>query len=109
MPKQEREIFYHHGGSFIDPGNVGSSVQWYVRAYTYEITHGKHKGKRTASMHGCLNLSDCDRRITWGVSDVDKIDNAIAELKRLRAAMVTAGKLYDKYKHDVENDDGEDL
>jgi len=96
--EKDIQIFFEQGGSFLDPGSVGSSIQWFVRVHTYEISHGKHKGKRSSQLQGCVNLTDCERRISWGLWDVKKIDAAIEELKKVRRATIKAKRLYEKHK-----------
>jgi hypothetical protein len=96
----ERELFFREGAKFLAPGSVGSSLHWFVRVHTYEITHGKHKGKRNSVFNATIHLSDCDRRISWGAEDIGKIDAAINELQRLRRAVSMGAKVAKAHKLD---------
>ena len=95
------------GGRFLAPGEVGSAVNWYVRVTKSKITYGKRKGQFTAILNAAVHLTDCDRKIAWGLhTELEKLDEAIAELKALRRALVKARRLYEKnHLPDPDDDD----
>lgn len=76
----------HGNALFLQPDKVGSSIR-------YHISVGGYGAK--AWCEGDINLTDCDRKISWhGEADdlLVKIDNAVRMLKEARA-QVLAGKL----------------
>lgn len=105
----EKEILFEQGAVWLAPGEAGSTIQWFVRVHTFDICHGKNEGKRTASFNGCVTLSDCERRISWSLWNVEKIDRAIAELKKVQKALRKAKKLHHEHKLTDEDDGLEEL
>ena len=99
------KVYDKQGGSFLDPGNVGSHVQWYVNSH---VEKRKDGSVSSVSCGGAINLGDCNRVISWGLhssahraeaepdeedsgmDDLTKLDNAIAELTKCRKAFAKA-------------------
>jgi hypothetical protein len=105
MAEKEQEVFFAEGGRFLAPGSVGSAIQWFVRVHTYEISHGENKGKRTSSWNGAVNISDCDRKISWGLWEEDKIEKAIDELQKVLRSVRKAKRIHKQHKLSGEDDD----
>jgi len=82
------------GGRFIDPTNVGSSIQWRATLSARPPDpSAEHEWEQSAATTtDCeLVLSDCSRLINWEIAPntntLDKLDNAIEELKACRRAV----------------------
>lgn len=89
------------GGTFLDPQNCGSTVQWAVGA---ELQSGYRKADEdkfvAAVVYGQIAMTDCNRRIEWSLSDefaLSKLDRAIAALKAARKALRRAEKIAKGY------------
>ncbi len=109
-------LFVRSGGSFIDPENVGSGVNWRISVEGSKPKPPEPGEKKTyrsggyVSVDGDVALSDCGRVINWSLSDataLEKIDNAIAELQRARRAMSSALRAADKFRtvHGIKDDE----
>ena len=85
MIKQQNNVF-------IDVGNCGSSVGYYIHINEYTP-----KDKPTTySISATVVLADCTHKIDWSFgedSDVDKIDSAITMLQEFRKKYVETNKL----------------
>lgn len=114
MGKKRNSIFDAAGGRMLRPHSVGSSVHWYIHVDEFTYQHGDRKGKKGVTFNGHIRLTDCENHIDWGLSyqeDLTKLDNAIAELKSARAALLRAQAVYRKFREateikDEEEDDG---
>lgn len=83
-----KDIFpklYSNGSTYIDPLNCDSTVGFKIVGYGYNL-------------EGLVDLSDCNRKITWSFNETDggleKIDNAINMLTTFRKAYTKAIKEY---------------
>jgi hypothetical protein len=77
---------------FIDPVSCGSTV-----GYKVVIQKSTYNGE--SSIYGSIELTDCNRRISWDLNSddggreaVDKIGNAIRLLTDARYAIIEANK-----------------
>jgi hypothetical protein len=102
MPRYEN-VFCEHGGKFLAPDDVGSAVQWRFKVDVREHNPADARDKGNVSCDGTIYLSDCNRGIQWSFDPADagaieKLDAAILELKRARAALVRAQRIYNGHR-----------
>lgn len=78
----------------IDPDDCGSVISGYVRfPELYQTSYNKKLWEINSGAN--MTLSDCNRVISWGLNDsdefnIDKLDNAIGALMKMREHMVAA-------------------
>jgi hypothetical protein len=96
------------GGCFINPEDCGSMIRWVVDV-TYEnpkpLAKLEYDRKGRVWLSASVGLSDCSRRIEWElsggeISNIEKLDNAIGELRKLRTVLVRANKLYERKRQE---------
>lgn len=106
------------GHRFLDPAEVDSSVGWAIVVETHPSHVDKKGGLHNVriELKASVKLTDCSRLITWtfaanydedvGEAQLTKLDNAIDQLTRARAALARAHKYYDaqKRKHGIKNE-----
>jgi hypothetical protein len=109
MAKKDEILMLEQGTCFIEPGEVGSQITWCVQVKEYKVTYKKspNYGKATSLFYAQIYLSDCERRISWSCDSIEKVDRAIAELKKARAAMVSGLKLHESMKLPNSEEDDE--
>lgn len=93
-----KDLFSSHGGVFLAPQYVGSSISWYVNLDEY--TSSGPKKELRLSLNGSVRLSDCSRTISWeicGEDDLAKLDKAIAALKAARRALAKSVAIYNEH------------
>lgn len=91
-------LFKKQGGRFLQPGSVGSSIQWHVRTVQDKRGYGKNPNALRTELSGEVHLTDCTKMIVWSAADEDcltKLDEAITELIAAREALAKAVKAYD--------------
>lgn len=81
---------------FIDPGNSGSSVGYYINIHEYTP-----KNKPTEySISAAVVLADCSHKIHWGFADTDdpieKTEAAISVLQEFKKKYIETQKLVNK-------------
>lgn len=93
-------VMVEQGGAFIHPEDVGSAIQWRVgvRVRENDPSAPEYERKGHVATFSELHLSDCSRGINWDIDpdepkSIEKLDAAIAELQRVRAAVVKAARL----------------
>lgn len=101
MSKNE-VLLKEHGGTFIDPTECGSSVNWCVdltcrppkpdkEGETIEQANAFRWNRRgQVYLSADLWLKDCSRSVSWSLSDKEplaKLDAAILELQHCRDAL----------------------
>lgn len=94
------------GGRFLDPMNVGSSIEWRFSAKIHET---EHEGKTRRHLNTDLDVfvGDCSRTINWtgygreGMDDMmRKLTNAITELTKAKATLTKMMAAVDKVYED---------
>lgn len=103
MSRQDVELITAQGGQFLSPASCGSTVQWHVRMHTWQNS----KKKDIPQVNGTIKLSDCSRVIEWSASDyedLNKIDRAIEELRKVKKALTRALSLYEDLGGDQANE-----
>jgi hypothetical protein len=107
---KQKTISSTTGGRFLRPHSVGSSIHWYVHVYEFtesygEFNEGKKRPRRqNAGIHARIRLTDCEDNIDWSLNeqkDLEKLDNAIAELKAARAVFAAALAKQKQYRAKV--------
>lgn len=96
------------GGKFLDPQNVGSSIEWRFSATVHTTTNETdHKVRRHLNTDLDVVVSDCSRSVNWsgygreGMNDMHrKLTNAIAELTKARVALTKLMAQVDKVYED---------
>lgn len=78
------------GHAFIDPGNCGSSVGYYI-----SVDENKYKEETTINVRGTVVLTDCNHKIDWSFYDDDgaKIGAAIETLQDFKKKYEASQKL----------------
>jgi hypothetical protein len=89
---------------FIDPASCGSTVG-------YKVIIQKSTYNGGTSVFGSIELSDCNRRISWdinsddgGLEAVDKISNAIRLLTDAKQAVIMANRRADNANRRMKTD-----
>lgn len=90
MPKKVKTVCVP-----LDPDDCGSVIHGYVR---FPELYRTHYGKKLWDIEqsASISLSDCNRVIQWSLSggsegfNIEKLDNAIGALQKMRKHMVKA-------------------
>jgi hypothetical protein len=96
MPKKVKTVCVP-----LDPDDCGSVIHGYVR---FPELYRTHYGKKLWEIESgaSLSLSDCNRVIQWALTDtgfnIEKLDNAIGALQKMRKHMVKAQAELEKLK-----------
>ena len=97
-----RTLYKDFSGVFLAPDKVGSSIRYNVEV-TQDIVAGKPRGRAHLSCE--INLTDCNRVISWyGAQEdiLDKVNLAIKTLTKLKQSIDKSVKIMNKANANLE-------